>query len=64
MGLLNFLSFIFDVLKSDGSADSASARETVGDFEKKHNLPHGTFRNKNGRDTRSDKLMDNVMKNK
>ena len=64
MGVLSFLSFVFDVLKSNGSDDSASARETVGDFEKSHNLPPGTFRNKNGRDTRSDKLMDNVRKNK
>lgn len=28
---------------------------TVGTFEKKHGLPPGTFRNSNGRDTRSDK---------
>ena len=28
---------------------------TVGTFEKKHGLPAGTIRNKNGRDTRSDK---------
>ncbi|MDD6590317.1 MAG: hypothetical protein ACLUTV_10965 [Dorea longicatena] len=27
----------------------------VGTFEKKHGLPPGTIRNKNGRDTRSDK---------
>ena len=28
---------------------------TVGTFEKKHDLPPGTLRNKDGRDTRSDK---------
>lgn len=27
----------------------------VGTFEKKHGLPPGTIRNKDGRDTRSDK---------
>ena len=27
----------------------------VGTFEKKHGLPPGTIRNRNGRDTRSDK---------
>lgn len=27
---------------------------TVGAFEKKHGLPPGTIRNKDGRDTRSD----------
>lgn len=35
---------------------------TVGSFEKKHGLPAGTFRNKNGRDTRSDKLIGTVRK--
>lgn len=29
----------------------------VGTFEKKHGLPPGTIRNKNGRDTRSDKKL-------
>ena len=29
----------------------------VGSFEKKHGLPPGTIRNKNGRDTRSDKTI-------
>lgn len=31
---------------------------TVGTFEKKHGLPPGTIRNKNGRDTRSDKKLE------
>jgi hypothetical protein len=29
--------------------------EKVGNFEKKHDLPPGTIRNPDGRDTRSDK---------
>ena len=29
----------------------------VGSFEKKHGLPPGTIRNKNGRDTRSNKTI-------
>ena len=36
----------------------------VGGFEKKHKLPSGTFRNKNGRDTRSDKKMSKVRNGK
>lgn len=35
---------------------------TVGTFEKKHGLPPGTLRNKNGRDTRSDKLIGTIRK--
>lgn len=35
---------------------------TVGAFEKKHGLPAGTIRNKNGRDTRSDKLIGTIRK--
>lgn len=35
---------------------------TVGAFEKKHGLPAGTIRNKNGRDTRSDKLIRTIRK--
>ena len=35
---------------------------TVGTFEKKHGLPAGTSRNRNGRDTRSDKLIGTVRK--
>ena len=35
---------------------------TVGAFEKKHNLPAGTIRNKDGRDTRSDKLIGTIRK--
>ena len=34
----------------------------VGAFEKKHGLPAGTFRNKNGRDTRSDKKIGTIRK--
>jgi hypothetical protein len=33
---------------------------TVGAFEKKHGLPPGTIRNKDGRDTRSDKLIGTI----
>lgn len=33
---------------------------TVGTFEKKHGLPPGTIRNKDGRDTRSDKLISTI----
>lgn len=33
---------------------------TVGAFEKKNNLPPGTIRNKNGRDTRSDKRIGTI----
>lgn len=32
---------------------------TVGTFEKKHGLPPGTIRNKDGRDTWSDKKIGN-----
>ncbi len=35
---------------------------TVGTFEKKNGLPAGTIRNKNGRDTRSDKLIGTIRK--
>lgn len=35
---------------------------TVGAFEKKNNLPPGTIRNKDGRDTRSDKLIRTIRK--
>lgn len=35
---------------------------TVGAFEKKYDLPAGTIRNKNGRDTRSDKLIGTIRK--
>lgn len=34
----------------------------VGTFEKKHDLPAGTFRNSDGRDTRSDKLIGTIRK--
>lgn len=37
---------------------------TVGTFEKKHNLPNGTIRNENGRDTRSDKQLGTIRKSK
>lgn len=35
---------------------------TVGTAEKKLGLPAGTFRYKNGRDTRSDKLIGTIRK--
>lgn len=35
---------------------------TVGTFEKKNGLPAGTIRNKDGRDTRSDKLIGTIRK--
>ena len=34
----------------------------VGNVEKKYGLPPGTFRNKDGRDTRSDKKIGTVRK--
>lgn len=34
----------------------------VGTFEAKHDLPPGTFRNKDGRDTRSDKKIGTIRK--
>lgn len=47
--------------------DDSMARRTrsdcrVGSFEKKHGLPPGTFRNRNGRDTRSDKKIGTIRK--
>ena len=35
---------------------------TVGSFEKKNDLPSGTIRNANGRDTRSDKKIGTIRK--
>jgi hypothetical protein len=35
---------------------------TVGTFERKHDLPKGTIRNKDGRDTRSDKKIGTIRK--
>lgn len=35
---------------------------TVGSFEKKHGLPSGIIRNKDGRDTRSDKKIGTIRK--
>lgn len=35
---------------------------TVGSLEKKYGLPAGTIRNKDGRDTRSDKLIGTIRK--
>ena len=35
---------------------------TVGTFEKKNDLPPGTIRNKDGRDTRSDKKIGTIRK--
>ena len=34
----------------------------VGTFEKKHDLPAGTIRNPDGRDTRSDKKIGTIRK--
>ena len=34
----------------------------VGTFEKKRGLPPGTIRNRDGRDTRSDKLIETIRK--
>ena len=36
--------------------------ETVGSLEKKFGFPPGTFRNADGRDTRSDKLIETIRK--
>ena len=35
---------------------------TVGNFEKSRGLPPGTFRNPNGKDTRSDKKIGTIRK--
>ena len=35
---------------------------TVGTFEKKHGLPPGALRNRDGRDTRSDKRIGTIRK--
>ena len=35
---------------------------TVGSFAKKHGLPAGTIRNRDGRDTRSDKRIGTIRK--
>ena len=35
---------------------------TVGAFERNHGLPAGTIRNKDGRDTRSDKKIGTIRK--
>ena len=35
---------------------------TVGSFEKNHGLPAGTIRNNDGRDTRSDKKIGTIRK--
>ena len=37
---------------------------TVGTFEKKYGLPDGTIRNNDGRDTRSDKKIGTIRKEK
>lgn len=36
--------------------------QTVGSHEKKHDLPPGTIRNPDGRDTRSDKTLEAIRK--
>ena len=38
----------------------ARSDQTVGSFEKKHGLPPGTVRNEDGRDTRSDKRIGTI----
>jgi hypothetical protein len=40
----------------------ARGDQTVGSFEKKHGLPPGTLRNDDGRDTRSDKRIGTIRK--
>ena len=40
----------------------ARSDQTVGSFEKKHGLPPGTIRNEDGRDTRSDKQIVTIRK--
>ena len=51
-------------MKEDGGAlcEEQNLIVQVGSFEKKHGLPPGTIRNKNGRDTRSDKLIGTIRK--
>jgi len=40
----------------------ARGDQTVGSFEKEHGLPPGTIRNPTGRDTRSDKQIGTIRK--
>jgi hypothetical protein len=40
----------------------ARSDQTVGSFEKEHGLPSGTIRNEDGRDTRSDKQIGTIRK--
>ena len=40
----------------------ARGDQTVGSFEKEHGLPPGTIRNDDGRDTRSDKQLGTIRK--
>jgi hypothetical protein len=40
----------------------ARSDQTVGSFEKEHGLPPGTVRNEDGRDTRSDKQIGTIRK--
>lgn len=39
-----------------------ASKKTVGEHEKKHGFPPGTFRNPDGRDTRSDKELETIRK--
>ena len=43
-------------------ARAVRSDSTVGTFERKQNLPAGTIRNPDGRDTRSDKLIGTIRK--
>ena len=47
---------------STPKARKARSDQTVGSFEKKHGLPPGTVRNEDGRDTRSDKQIGTIRK--
>jgi hypothetical protein len=52
--------------KDEGMAEQKTRKTrsdcTVGTFEKKHGLPAGSIRNKDGRDTRSDKKIGTLRK--
>ena len=50
--------------KKDAAPKTRKARkdQTVGSFEKEHGLPPGTIRNESGRDTRSDKQIGTIRK--
>ena len=48
--------------KEENSMRKTRSDCTVGTFENKNGLPAGTMRNKNGRDTRSDKKIGTIRK--